>query len=87
MQTSTTEQGSASAIGLQTRFNTVRSFLIDRGVRNYISVFQAFGMDVDTRKEDISAWWNSRIRMKPEDESLLSEMERVVEILKNEQAA
>lgn len=83
MQTSTTAQQGAS-VGLETRFNAVRAFFIDRGVRHYMSVFAAFGLDLDTRKEEITLWWNGRARLTEKDAPVIAQMEGVVERIKNE---
>lgn len=70
--------------GLETRFALVRAFFIEREVKHYMSVFAAFGCEIDEHKDKITAWWNGRARITPEDESTLVAMEGVVERLKNE---
>ena len=87
MQTSNNHRRNASPQGLETRFQAVRSFFIDRNVRHYMSVFAAFGLDLDDQKDIITAWWNGRARITDADLPTLVKMEGVVECLKNETIA
>jgi hypothetical protein len=74
------DQKASEGVGLETRFNAVRAFFIDRKVTNYISVFAAFGLNVDRKK--VTNWWNGRMRIRPRDERTLAQLEQVVERLK-----
>lgn len=82
MQNTVTAERGASTPGLETRFAAVRAFMRDRGVRHYMSVFAAHGIDLRNREDDIRLMWNGRARLSPDDEELVSCMERVVELLK-----
>lgn len=84
MQTSTSDQRSATPQGLETRFALVRAFLLDRGVKNYMSVFAALGLELEERRDEITSWWNSRTRITPDDEPVIAAMEGGIERLKNE---
>ena len=68
---------------LNTRFAMVRVWLIDRGVRNYISVFRACDPDITQEEADrISYWWKAHTRLEIADEPLLARLEGIVEHLK-----
>jgi hypothetical protein len=70
--------------GPATRFGAVRGFLIDRGARNYLSVFAALGERFTDKEADrIAALWNARARIDDYDMPLLVRMERAIERLRN----
>ena len=69
--------------GPATRFGAVQGFLIDRGARNYLSVFAACGeQSREEEAERIEKLWNRRVRISPDDLPLVVRMERVVAHLK-----
>ena len=68
---------------LNTRFAMVRVWLIDRGVRNYISVFRACDPGLTQQEADrISYWWKATTRLEKQDAELLARLEQIIEHLK-----
>ena len=68
---------------LNMRFTALRMWLLDRGVRNYMSVFRACDpLITDDDEEEIRSWWASRSPLVEEDAELLTRLENIVEHLK-----
>lgn len=81
------QQGPNAEPGLATRFGAVQGYFIDKlNVRFYMPVFIALAPELADHSELIAMFWNRRTPVRPEHEAILARMERVVEVIKNEQA-
>lgn len=70
--------------GPTTRLGFVRGYLLDRGVRNYQSVFAAHGVQFTQAEADrIADIWNARTRVLETDLPLIERMERVINVIRN----
>lgn len=70
--------------GPATRFGVVRGFFLDRGARNYKSVFAVFGLQFSEEEaKHIENLWNARTRVEDKDLPIIERMERVVATIRN----
>jgi len=80
MQTNDNQNQSAS---LASRFGHVRSYFQDHGLRSYLTVFKALGVEVtEDEAKRLYMLWNSRAKVKEQDADMVASMERAVERLK-----
>lgn len=67
---------------LLTRFADVREFMVSRGVTQYMPVFTAVDPSIGDFAQRLGKVWNGHRRLQPDDEAMISKLEKVVEHLK-----
>lgn len=63
------------------RFATIRAFVVARKITQYVPVFTAVDPSLQSDADRMRKLFTNDVRMQPEDESMISKMERVIEHL------